>query len=156
MTIEVNKILIYVAVFTIGLGVGGYIGTDAAQKTAAREKAELQQEAANAHMKLQDEYRAKEQQDAKKLSEAIAERDQALADLDASRADLDRVRKSAEQYRRKLSRATAGSASACKPFVEKLSRCTVLLEEGTELLDEGSRLSGRIAADKDALAALHE
>jgi hypothetical protein len=154
MTIDVNKVLLYVAVFTIGLGVGGYIGTDAAQKTAAREKAELQQEAANAHMKLQDEYRVKEQQNAKKLSDAIAARDQALADLDRNRGDLDRVRKSAEQYRRKLSRAAAGSASACKPYAEKLARCTVLLEEGTELLDEGSRLSGRIAADKDALAKI--
>lgn len=154
MTDAVVKLLAAMACFTVGLGVGGAVGTKAAQNAAAREKAELQAQAAEQRADLEKQYREKEKQDAKRVSDAIAERDKALADLRDSRADLSRLRKSAEVYRAKLSRASGASGSACKPYVDKLSECSRLLEEGVELGTEGSRLLREVAADKDALAKI--
>jgi hypothetical protein len=118
------------------------------------EIATLQNASMQAKLKLQEQYRNEERTYAQKLSNALAERDKALADLDASRADADRVRRAAAGYRKRLSDAAAKSDAACKPFVESLGRCTRLLAEGADLVDEGCRFSGRVAADHDALATL--
>lgn len=154
MANEINKLLFAVAAFALGLVIGGYAGTDAAQKAAAREKAEMVQASVAAKMELQDKYRKQEQDYAEKLSKAIEERDEALADLDSARTDAERVRRAAEGYKHRLSAAAGKSDAACKPFIESLGRCTRLLAEGADLVDEGCGFSGRVAADHDALAAL--
>lgn len=118
------------------------------------EIATLQQASLQAKSKLQEQYRNEERSYAQKLSDAIAERDKALADLDATRTDAERVRRAAEGYKHRLSAAAGKSDAACQPFIESLGRCTRLLAEGADLVDEGCRFSGRVAADHDALATL--
>lgn len=100
---------------------------------------------------LEETYRAKERESAEALSAAWEVRDRALADAVDLRADVERVRREGDAIRRQLSRAEPGACDACRT---KLSGCVGLLEEGASLLAEGSALSQRIAADKDALARL--
>lgn len=98
-----------------------------------------------------NEYRAKEQDQAKKLAEAWDELEDARAESVDLRADVERVRKLADGYRAKLSRTDSDS---CDAFRERLAGCTKLLQEGADLSAEGARLSVDIAIDKDALAKL--
>lgn len=101
--------------------------------------------------KLEEDYRAKEQESAEALSAAWDARDRALSDAVDLRGDLERVRREGADLRRRLSEAGSDSCNACRA---KLSGCVGLLEEGSSLLAEGAALSQRIAADKDALARI--
>lgn len=62
-----------------------------------------------------------------------------------------RLRKLADGYRAKLSGADSDS---CDAFRERLAGCTKLLQESAELCEEGARLSGEVAAKKDALTSI--
>lgn len=110
--------------------------------------AEIKAEQALAMKEKTNEYRAKEQSQAKQLADAWDELEKARAESVGLGADLERVRKLADRYRAKLSRAGADSCSAER---ERLGKCVGLLREGAELSGEGAELSGRIAARKDAL-----
>lgn len=99
-----------------------------------------------------DEYRAKEQSQAKQLADAWDALERARAESVDLRADVDRVRDEADRYRAELSRANPDS---CTPFRKRLARCVGLLEEGSELSEEGASLSQRIAGKHDALAKVH-
>ena len=98
-----------------------------------------------------DEYRAKEQEQAKKLAEAWDELEDARAESVDLRADVERVRKLADSYRAKLS---GTSSDSCDAFRERLAGCTKLLQEGAELSAEGSRLSVEIATKKDLITKI--
>lgn len=99
-----------------------------------------------------DEYRAKEQEQAKKLAEAWDELENARAESIDLRGDVERVRKLADSYRAKLSGTDSDSCDALR---ERLASCTKLLEEGAKLSAEGSELAERVAAKKDAVVKIY-
>ena len=88
---------------------------------------------------------------AKKLAEAITARDEALERAGTLDGTVARLREQAAGYERRLS---AAGSSACKPCKAELVRCVRLLSEGAGLAGEGADLSGRIAADKDAIVKI--
>lgn len=99
-----------------------------------------------------DEYRAKEQSQAKQLADAWDALERARAESVDLRADVDRVRDEADRYRAELSRANPDS---CTPIRKRLARCVGLLEEGSSLSEEGASLSQRVSGKQEALARLH-
>ena len=134
-----------VAVAAAAFFIGGYRYAAALYEA---DIAQLLKEHALAIKEKTDEYRAKEQEQARKLAEAWDELENARAESVDLRADVDRVRKLADNYRSRLSAASTDSCSAER---ERLGKCVGLLREGAELSGEGAELSGRIAARKDAL-----
>ena len=114
--------------------------------------ADLQAQHALAMKDKTDEYRAKEQSQAKQLADAWDALERARAESGSLRDDIDRVRVEADRYRAKLSRAGSDSCDALK---ERLASCTKLLEEGAGLSAEGSELAERVAARKDAVVKIH-
>lgn len=115
------------------------------------EIAQLREEYALAMKELTDDYRAKEQSQAKQLADAWDQLERARAESVDLRDDVERVRKLADSYRAKLSGAGADS---CAPVRERLASCTKLLEEGAKLSVEGAELAQRIAEKKDALSTM--
>lgn len=113
--------------------------------------AQLLKEHALAIKEKTDEYRAKEQLQAKQLAEAWSQFEQARAESVDLRADVERVRKLADSYRTKLSGTDSDSCDALR---ERLASCTKLLQEGADLSAEGAKLSGEIAVKKDAISKL--
>lgn len=114
--------------------------------------ADLQAQHALAIKEKTDEYRSKEQSQAKLLADAWDKYEKARAESVDLRADVDRVRKLADDYRARLSATSPGSCDALK---ERLAGCTNLLEEGAKLSVEGAELSSRVSARKDALAKIY-
>lgn len=114
--------------------------------------ADLQAQHALAMKEKTDEYRAKEQSQAKQLADAWDTLERARAESVSLRGDVDRVRVEADRYRAKLSRAGSDSCSAIR---ERLASCTELLSEGAGLSAEGARLVERVAARKDAVVKIH-
>ena len=98
-----------------------------------------------------DEYRAKEQNQAKQLADAWDQLERARAESVDLRADVDRVRDEADRYRARLS---ADGTDSCDAIRERLASCTKLLEEGAKLSAEGAELAQRIAEKKDALSTV--
>ena len=99
-----------------------------------------------------DEYRAKEQSQAKQLADAWDAFERARAESVDLRADVERVRKLADNYR---SRLPAAGTDSCDAVKERLASCTRLLEEGAGLSAEGSELAERVAAKKDAVVKIY-
>lgn len=99
-----------------------------------------------------DEYREKEQSQAKQLADAWDQLERARAESVDLRDDVDRVRKLADSYRAELSRANPDS---CTPFRKRLARCAELLSEGADLSVEGASLSQRVSGKHDAVVKLH-
>lgn len=99
-----------------------------------------------------DEYRAKEQSQAKQLADAWDALERARAESVSLRDDVDRVRIEADRYRAELSRANPDS---CTPFRKRLARCAELLSEGADLSVEGASLSQRVSGKLDAVVKLH-
>lgn len=116
------------------------------------EIAQLREEYALATKELTDDYRAKEQSQAKQLADAWDQLERARAESVDLRDDVERVRKLADSYRAKLSGAGADS---CAPVRERLASCVGLLEEGSSLSEEGASLSQRVSGKQEALARLH-
>ena len=85
-----------------------------------------------------DEYRAKEQSQAKQLADAWDALERARAESVDLRADVDRVRDETDRYRAELSRANPDS---CTHLRKRLARCAELLSEGAGLSAEGAELS---------------
>lgn len=115
--------------------------------------ADLQAQHALAVKEKNDEYRSKEQLQAKQLAEAWNQLEQARAESVDLRDDVERVRQLADRYRTRMS---AAGASSCKHFAVRLERCVGLLEEGAVLSSEGASLSQRVSGKHDALARLHK
>ncbi len=120
---------------------------------------ELKASHAMALAKKEKEHRANERKQNEALSAAWEEVERQKAELAASRSDsgslrleLERVRVQSDRYRKRLS---AAGANPCKNFAVRLERCVGLLEEGSELSEEGASLSQRISGKHDALAKVH-
>lgn len=108
----------------------------------------------------QEEARKKEEDNAKRLSEALAERDKALARAESVRRDALRVREQSNSVAGSLGAMSAADAGSGDGVRERLARCESLLSESAGLLGEGQDLAAegaglleRVSADKDALAA---
>lgn len=114
--------------------------------------ADMQAKHALALKDKSDEYRAKEQSQAKQLADAWDALERARAESVDLRADVDRVRNEADRYRAELSRANPDS---CTPFRKRLARCAELLSEGADLSVEGASLSQRVSDKLDAVVKLH-
>lgn len=134
------------ALAAVALFVSGYKYAAALYEA---EIADIQTQHALALKEKTDEYRSKEQSQAKQLADAWDALERARAESIDLRADVDRVRKLADNYRSRLSEAGTDSCDAIK---ERLASCTRLLEEGAELSAEGARLSEEIASKKDTLS----
>lgn len=113
--------------------------------------AEIKAEQALAMKEKTDEYRAKEQSQAKQLADAWDKYEKARAESVDLRSDVERVRELANGYLAKLSGAGSDSCDAIR---ERLAGCTKLLEEGATLSSEGARLSEGIAVKKDAVVKI--
>lgn len=116
------------------------------------EIADIQTQHALALKEKTDEYRSKEQSQAKQLADAWDALERARAESVSLRGDVDRVRKLADDYRAQL---PAAGADSCDALKERLAGCTKLLEEGAKLSVEGAELSSRVSARKDALVKIH-
>lgn len=138
-----------IAVAAAALFVSGYQYAASIYKA---EIAQLREEYALATKELTDDYRAKEQSQAKQLADAWDQLERARAESVDLRADVDRVRDEADRYRAELSRANPDS---CTPIRKRLARCVGLLEEGSSLSEEGASLSQRVSGKQEALARLH-
>lgn len=114
--------------------------------------ADLKAQHALALKEKTDEYRAKEQSQAKQLANAWDNYEKARAESVSLRGDVDRVRDEADRYRAELSRANPDS---CTHIRKRLARCVGLLEEGSSLSEEGASLSQRVSGKQEALARLH-
>lgn len=117
------------------------------------EIADMQAKHALALKDKTDEYRAKEQNQAKQLADAWDQLERARAESVDLRADVDRVRDEADRYRAELSRANPDS---CTPLRKRLASCTELLSEGAGLSAEGADLAERVAARKDAVVKIRQ
>lgn len=115
------------------------------------EIAQLREEYALATKELTDDYRAKEQSQAKQLADAWDQLERARAESVSLRDDVDRVRKLADNHRTRLS---AASPDSCDVIRERLASCTELLSEGAGLSAEGADLAERVAARKDAVVKI--
>ena len=132
-----------------GIFAGGYqyghTRTAAAyEKQIAALKAGWQAKSDAAEKEAQEKY---EDQN-KKLSQALAQRDKALSNARAVRISAVRVRDAADTRAASDLQTARDSGDRDK---ERLARCESLLGEGASLAGEGAELSTRIAADKDAL-----
>ena len=114
--------------------------------------ADLEAQHALALKEKTDEYRAKEQNQAKQLADAWDQLERARAESVDLRADVERVRKLADNYRSRLS---AAGTDSCDAIRERLASCTSLLAEGAGLSAEGAGLAEGIAAKKDAVIKIH-
>lgn len=136
--------------------VAGFLFFGAGYKYAAAlyeaDIAEVQAQHALALKEKNDEYRTKEQSQAKQLADAWDALERARAESVDLRADVNRVRSEADRYRAELSRANPDS---CTPLRKRLARCAELLSEGASLSVEGAGISQRIAGKHDAVIKLH-
>lgn len=92
--------------------------------------------------------RAKEEENARKVSEALAARDKALSDAATLRSTAVRVRDAADTRAKSDLQAARDTGDRTQ---ERLAQCESLLGEGAELVGEGAELLTRVAADKDVV-----
>lgn len=113
--------------------------------------AALREDYATRAQALEEKYREREQENARAVVTAWAERDRALRDAVRLDGDLERVRDEAAALRRQLSRAPADSCSALRA---ELAECSALCQRCAELLGRGARELSEVAADKDAVVRM--
>lgn len=133
----------------VGIFVSGY---KYAASTYKAEIAQLREEHALATKELTDEYRAKEQSQAKQLADAWDQLERARAESDDLRDDVDRVRNQAAAIERKLSRS---SAASCASERKLLAGCASLLARGASLVERCEKVARDSATKHDAVVKLH-
>lgn len=104
--------------------------------------------------------RAKEEENARKVSEALAARDKALSDAANLRSAAVRVRTQSDTVSKNLKRAGDADTASSDRYRKRLGQCEKLLGEsagllgeGVELSAEGAGLSAKLSGDKDTLTA---
>ena len=157
MFIDKSTLITAVIAFFLGATTAGKIVGDAKDKHAAQLAAEQQAQ----QIALKDEVRRIEQDNAKRLADALAERDKALAVASADHARADQLRKQSDQLSAKLARLSAAPADPSNPDAIRAAKCERLLAEAAGLLGEGAglsseggQLSAKLSADRDALAKI--
>ena len=109
-------------------------------------KADWQSKVSAVEKEAQEKY----EEQSKRLSQALAQRDKALASARSLRVTSARVRDAADTRAKsdlQIARDTGDRTQ------ERLARCESLLGEGAELAGEGAELLTRVAADKEAMKA---
>lgn len=135
-----SKVVVVVALCALSAW-GTYMATKAHYE--AKEAAFMQKIYAK-HASQKDDYE-------RRLSEATSK-----LVLESRRADVARTERDDLLRRLRVASARADGASAdsgCS-YRAEYARCRKFLEEGAELLNEGSGLVGRIAREKDALSEI--
>lgn len=107
-------------------------------------KADWQSKVSAVEKEAQEKY----EEQSKKLSQALAQRDKALASARSLRTTAVRVRGIADTRASADLQAARDTGNSDK---ERLGRCEKILGEGAELASEGAELSTRVAADKDTI-----
>lgn len=138
--------------------VAGFLIFGAGYKYAAAlyeaDIADLQAQHALALKEKTDEYRAKEQNQAKQLADAWDQLERARAESVDLRDDVDRVRNEADRYLSRLSSADRKSSSSS--YQTQVFTCTRLLKESAELLEEGGRMAQEFAIGGETVVRLLE
>lgn len=116
------------------------------------EIAQLREEHALATKELTDEYRKKEQSQAKQLADAWDKYEKARAESVDLRADVDRVRNQAAALERKLSKTNTAS---CASERNLLAGCTSLLARGAGLVERCEKVARDSSTKHDAVVKLH-
>lgn len=116
--------------------------------------ADIQTQHALALKEKTDEYRSKEQSQAKQLADARDALERARAESIDLRADVDRVRNEADRYLSRLSSADRKSSSSS--YQTQVFTCTRLLKESAELLEEGGRMAQEFAIGGETVVRLLE
>lgn len=136
--------------------VAGFLIFGAGYKYAAAlyeaDIANLQAQYALAMKEKTDEYRAKEQSQAKQLADAWDALERARAESVDLRDDVERVRNQAAALERKLSRS---SAASCASERKLLAGCTSLLARGASLVERCEKVARDSATKHDAVVKLH-
>lgn len=114
--------------------------------------ADLQAQHALALKEKTDEYRAKEQSQAKQLADAWDKYEKARAESVDLRADVDRVRNQAAAFERKLSKTNTAS---CASERNLLAGCTSLLARGAGLVERCEKVARDSSTKHDAVVKLH-
>lgn len=114
--------------------------------------ADLQAQHALALKEKTDEYRAKEQSQAKQLADAWDKYENARAESVDLRADVDRVRNQAAAFERKLSKTNTAS---CASERNLLAGCTSLLARGAGLVERCEKVARDSSTKHDAVVKLH-
>lgn len=114
--------------------------------------ADLQAQLALALKEKTDEYRAKEQSQAKQLADAWDKYEKARAESVDLRADVDRVRNQAAAFERKLSKTNTAS---CASERNLLAGCTSLLARGAGLVERCEKVARDSSTKHDAVVKLH-
>lgn len=118
------------------------------------EIADIQTQHALALKEKTDEYRSKEQSQAKQLADAWDALERARAESVDLRADVERVRNEADRYLSRLSSADRKSSSSS--YQTQVFTCTRLLKESAELLEEGGRMAQEFAIGGETVVRLLE
>lgn len=157
MFIDKSTLITAVIAFFLGAATAGKLVGDVKDRRAEQLAAEQQAQ----RIALKDEVRRIEQDNAKRLADAFAERDKAVAVASADHARADKLRKQADQLAAKLSRLSTAPADPTNPDAIRAAKCERLLAEATGLLSEGAglaaeggQLSARVSANKDAIAKI--
>ena len=140
LAISVAVIIVAVGIFFIGYQYGH-------QQTAAKYEAQIAKgraAQAEAAQMLEEQYREKENESAKKVAAALAARDKALSDASRVRADAERVRLQSEGLSKQLSRAATKHAASGNGDSERLGKCESLLSESASLLGTSTELAGEL------------
>lgn len=159
ITIVMQKAIAITAIisFVLGVIVSGKLMADFKDRKAEQLAAEV----ARVQLAQKEEVRRIEQDSAKRLAEALAERDKALAMASADHARADQLRKQSSQLSAKLERLSAAPADPSDANAERAASCerllaeaSGLLAEGAELAAEGGQLAAKLSANKDALSKI--
>ena len=141
--------------FVLGVIVSGKLMADFKDRKAE------QLAAARAQLAQKEEVRRIEQDHAKRLADALAERDKALALAASDHARADQLRKQSDRLSAKLERLSAAPADPSDANAVRAASCerllaeaSGLLAEGAELAAEGGQLAARLSANKDALSKI--
>lgn len=129
----------------IGLcALSSWVTYKATQAHYDAEKADFMQKIYAKQASQKDEYE-------RRLSEATSKLVLESRRADTARSERDNLLSRLRVASARADRADSSSSSADR---EQYARCRKFLEEGAELLNEGSGLVGRIAREKDALAEI--
>ena len=157
MFIDKSTLITAVIAFFLGATTAGKLVCEVKDNRAAQLAAEQQAQ----QIALKDEVRRIEQDNAKRLADALAERDKALAVASADHARVDQLRKQSDQLAAKLARLSAAPADPSNLDAIRAAKCERLLAEASSLLGEGAglsseggQLSAKLSADRDALAKI--
>lgn len=140
---------VVVAVFALAMAAG--LGYAYASNKYRAEISNMVADYEQRKAETEKEFRTRERESTERLAQAWASFEQARAESANLRSDVERVRNEAASLRSRLSKTADG---ACAFEKEQLAKCSRLLEQGAEVVEECSRVAGDCALKHDALVTL--